>query len=465
MGRGLDRLVYVSMARSGDGRVSETGSPCKRAAAQDGYVLRVAITLTYLVAIVALASRVSAASALVSNVPTTHPKSSVDVRQNEHCDDDSDSADDKDDKADDQSDDDKATANPSTANQDQPFAAKPDESADADSAQDASADKGRDGAEAKSDSGDDDGDCSDDDGADDDDKNDSKDEDVERDDRPTLLSRFDYYSDSDHNVNLTTTSIATAPFHGFMISLRRDWVQAEAPSEVQATEITTVAFSKDFSERWGIGGGFGNARAMRSNDLVGSFAAHFNYAGASITASIAREMLMESARTTAANIRQTDFGLSFSDELSEHVSTDAEAHHHIYTDGNSSNDFALSPQYTFNLAGSKLEVGYRFSYTGFAHSAQSGYWAPQSALSNGISSALTFDRAWIYGHSELGFNYDLARESGPLSNGPSSGPGASAAFALGIRPIRGIELETYWTGTGSAGWNSMNLGLSLKYIF
>ena len=80
-------------------------------------------------------------------------------------------------------------------------------------------------------------------------------------------------------------------------------------------------------------------------------------------------------------------------------------------------------------------------------------------------SALTFDRKWIYGHSELGFNYDLVRETGPLSNGPSSGPGASAAFALGIRPIRGIELETYWTGTGSAGWNSMNFGLSLKYIF
>jgi len=450
LNKSVDKLVYASMARSGRGLVSETDSVRKRMAAQRGYALRVAITLIYVVAIVGLASRVSAASALVSNVPTTQPKSIADVEQNKHCDDDSDSADDQSDNNT------QARAKPSRS----------DANKDSDDNRDGS---DRDDAVAKSESAgsDKDSDCSDDDSADDDDKDDSKDEaaDAELDDRPTLLSQFDYYSDSEHYVNLTTTSIATAPFHGFMVSLRRDWVQAEAPSEVQAAEITTLAFSKDFSERWGIGGGLGNARAMQSNDPVGSFAAHFNYAGATVTTMIAREMLMASAKTLAANIRQTDFGLSFSDDLSEHISTDAEAHHHIYTDGNSSNDFALTPQYTFELAGSKLEVGYRFSYTAFAHSAQSGYWAPQSALSNGIFSALTFDRVWIYGHSELGFSYDAVRETEPLSNGPSSGPGVSAAFALGLRPVRGIELETYWTGNGSVGWNSMNFGLSLKYIF
>ncbi|MGA9724071.1 MAG: hypothetical protein WBQ86_16545 [Candidatus Binatus sp.] len=403
--------------------MSETGTSCKPAAAQRAYPLSVVITLTHFVAILALASSVSAGSAVVSSAPPTEPKSIADAEQNKSCDDDSKSADDQSD------------SNTQTA-------AKPSRS-----------DAGTD-----SDTTHKDGDCADD-----------NDEvgatDAHQDDRPTLSSQFDYYSDSEHYVNLTTTSIATAFSDGVMMSLRRDWVQSEAPGEVQAAEITTLGFSKDFSEQLSVGGGFGSARAMRSTDLVGSLAAHFSYRGATVTATIARDTLLESARTMAANIRQTDFGLSLSDDLSEHISTDAEAHHHIYTDGNSSNDFALSPQYSFDLAGIKLETGYRFNYTGFAHNAPSGYWTPQRALSNEMFSALTFDRAWIYGHSELGLNYDLVRESGPLSNGPSSGPGASAAFALGIRPVKGTELETYWTGTGSAGWNSMNFGLSLKYIF
>jgi hypothetical protein len=465
VGRSVHRLVCASIAQSGDDSVRGTVSFSERGSAQRSFPLRISIALTHVVAIVALASRVSAASAPVSGAPDTQSNSVAGIEQNKHCDDSA--------SANDQSNSDtKAAAKPSRSDAnagsdgddhkgsaDKPAAstdAENDSSSRADGDDSGDADAGADSADNQKSS-----DCSDD-------KNDDSDDEateVDPDERPTLTSKFDYYTDSQHYVNLTSTSIATAPFHGFMISLQRDWVQASAPSLLQAAEVTTLAFSKDLSEQFGIGGGFGTARAMQSTDMVGSLAANFNYRGATFTTTIAREMLMDSARTMAANIRQTDFGLSFSDDLSEQIAANAEAHHHVFTDGNSSNDFALTPKYVFDLAGSKLEVGYRFSYTAFAHSAPSGYWTPQSALSNGIYSALTFDRTWIYGHSELGLDYDSVRERGPLSNGPSSGPGASATFALGIRPLRDTELETYWTGTGSAGWNSMNFGLSLKYFF
>jgi hypothetical protein len=288
---------------------------------------------------------------------------------------------------------------------------------------------------------------------------------LDPDDRATLLSQFDYYSDSQHYVNLTTTSLATAPFHGFMTSLRRDWLQARDSSGTQAAEITTLAFSKEFSELWGIGGGFGTARDLHAYNLVGSFQSHLNYEGASMTASIAREMLLESAKAVAANIHQTVYGLSLSDDLTEHVSIDSEAHHRSYSDGNSSNDIALSPDYIFKLAMGKLTMGYRFSYTAFARNPQNGYWAPQRAISNGLSTAWSFDRTTYYGRSELGLGYDSVRESGKLLDGPGGGPSAQAAVAFGIRPMAGLGLETYWTGNGSPGWSSMNFGLSLNYLF
>jgi hypothetical protein len=310
----------------------------------------------------------------------------------------------------------------------------------------------------------DDNGCSNDANVADDDSDDA--DKVDADDRPTLESHFDYYTDSSRYVNITTTSLATAPYQGFMVSLRRDSLQARDPNGPQAMEITTLGFSRELTELWGIGGGFGTARGLQHGEFVGSLQSHFNYKGFSVTASVAREMLLESAQAVQAGIRQTDFGLNLSDELSEHVSADVEVHHRTYSDGNSSNQIEFSPDYTFALPLGKLALGYRFSYLAFARNPDSGYWAPQKALSHGLSATWSFDRTLYYARTELGLDYESVREIGNLSNGPAtSGPGASAGVAFGIRLIKGTELETYWTGNGSPGWNSMNVGISLKYLF
>jgi hypothetical protein len=288
---------------------------------------------------------------------------------------------------------------------------------------------------------------------------------VDPEDRASMLTLFDFYTDSQHYVNVTTTSIATAPFEGFMATLRRDWVQARIPGTVSAAEVTTLAFNREFSDVWGIGGGFGTARGLRSSDTVGSFQTHFNDGGLSATATIARDLLLASAQTVASNIRQTDLGLSLSYDLSEAINADAEAHHKIFSDGNSDNEVSFAPDYKFKLFGGKLALGYRFSYSSYAENPDNGYWAPRSALSDGLAAAWSFDRNIYYGRGELGLNYDSVRESGKLANGPSSGPGGSAAIAFGLRPAAGTEIETYWTGCGSAGWNSMNIGIAIHYFF
>ncbi len=339
---------------------------------------------------------------------------------------------------------------------------------DADSSDDQSDDSDQkdsdhDSADATTHQGKDDSGCSKDADVADDDSGDA--DPVEGDDRPTLESHFDYYTDSSHYVNITTTSLATAPFQGFMVLLRRDWLQARDLGGPQAAEITTLGFSRELTELWGIGGGFGMARGMRNSDLVGSLQSHFDYRGLSVTASVARDMLLESAQTVKENIRKSDFGLSLSQQLSEQISADAEIHHLIYSDGNSSNQIDFSPDYTFAMPLGKLAIGYRFSYITFAMNPDSGYWAPRKALSDGLSAAWSFDRTEYYARTELGLDYDSVRETGKLSNGPSGGPGASGEIAFGIRLIKGTELETYWTGNDSPGWNSMNIGLSLKYLF
>ena len=188
---------------------------------------------------------------------------------------------------------------------------------DADSSDDQSDDADQndsdhDSADATTHQGKDDSGCSNDANVAGDDSDDA--DPIDADDRPTLESHFDYYTDSSHYVNITTTSLATAPFQGLTVSLRRDWLQARDLSGPQAAEITTLGFNRELTELWGIGGGFGTARGMQHSDLVGSLQSHFDYKGLSVTASVARDMLLESAQTVKANIRKSDFGLNLSDE-------------------------------------------------------------------------------------------------------------------------------------------------------
>ncbi len=383
----------------------------------------------------------------------------LDAQNQQHCDDDSTAPDDGGDDANSKASNDDNQA-VTTANSDQhaPEAAAS-SGDDSDSSDDQTAD-------ADKDNGNDQGCSSDNNDADHSSSDDSnQDNAVDVEDGPSLLTLFDYYTDSQHYVNVTTTSIATAPFEGFMATLRRDWMQARDTNTQQAAEITTLAFNRDLSELWGIGGGFGTARGMRSNDAIGSFQTHFNEDGFSATATIARDMLLASAQTVASNIRQTDLGLSLSYDLSEAFSADAEVHHRFYSDGNRADEITFSPDYKVDLLGGKLALGYRFSYSAYALNPEDGYWAPSSALSDGIALGWSFDHQAYYGRAELGANYDSVREAaGKLANGPSSGPGASGAITFGIRPGDGTELETYWTGNGSAGWNSMNVGLVLRYF-
>jgi hypothetical protein len=377
--------------------------------------------------------------------------------QSQHCDGNSTAPDDSGDDANSQASDDHAALTPAKQEGDRATASS--SADDSDSSDDQAADADHDGNDDGC-SGDD-NDADDDSSANDSDKNTA----VDPEDRPSLLTLFDYYSDSQHYVNVTTTSIAAAPFEGFMATLRRDWMQARVPGTVSAAEVTTLAFNRELSELWGIGGGFGTARGLRSNDAIGSFQTHFNEDGLSATATIARDLLLASAQTVASNIRQTDLGLSLSYDLSEAISTDAEVHRRFYSDGNRADEISLSPDYKFNLFGGKLALGYRFNYSAYAQNPEDGYWAPRSALSDGLAAAWSFDHQAYYGRGELGFSYDSVRESGKLANGPTSGPGGSAAIAFGLRPAAGTEIETYWTGSGSAGWNSMNIGLAIHYFF
>jgi hypothetical protein len=303
--------------------------------------------------------------------------------------------------------------------------------------------------------------------ADDDSDDDDEDDDdaPAHDNRPALETRIDRYRDSDHNDTLTTTSILSAPLGEYFVTVRREAVQAHDPLGAERVEASVISIHKDLSETFALSGGFGSYRTNRYDDFAGSVEAHWNIADWSISASIARDLLVKSAQSIRSNIRQTDLGLIASYDLTKQLSSDFEFHHKLYSDGNSSNELTFSPVYEFALERSQLDFGYSFNYQSFALAANHGYYDPRRLISNGLTGTWKFDRERYYGNFEASEGYaDIKGASGGLG-AANSAICTSVVATLGLRPGKDTSVEGYWSGERSAVWSSSALGVRIRYSF
>ena len=308
-----------------------------------------------------------------------------------------------------------------------------------------------------------------DDADDDSDDDDDSDEEVAHapaaKDTPALETRMDRETDSDGNDTIATSTITSAFVGDYLVSLRKDVVAAHDPLGSARAEASFISIHKDLSETFALTGGFGSYRTLYYNDFVGSIVAHWHADDWSISAGIARNLLAKSAESIRSNIRETDFGLSASYDLTKHLSSDFELHHRVYSDGNSSNDLAFSPVYEFALEKSQFDLGYSFNYRSFAMKANHGYYDPRRLISNGLTATWKFDREQYYGNFEASEGHaDIKGAAGGLG-AANSAMCTSIVATMGLRPSKDVSVEGYWGGEWSAAWSSNALGLKIRYSF
>jgi hypothetical protein len=281
--------------------------------------------------------------------------------------------------------------------------------------------------------------------------------------QPKLEENLNLYHDSEQYVTLTSTSILTASIHDFDIALRKDSIVAQDLQGAQQAESNVISIHRDLTEQFGLGGGLGSVKSLRSNDMVASFRAHGEIYGLSVEANVAHDPLLANAAQIRANARQTDFALTTSADLKHGLSSNAEFHHKVYSDGNHSNEVAFGPQYAFDVARGKLALGYGFSYMTFARGTNAGYWAPQYFLSHDVSATWSFDWVDNFGLIAMSLGRATGRATSAQPEGPSSGYGYGLTAVYGWRPAKGTILECYFNGTTSAEWSSTTMGLKLTY--
>ena len=302
-----------------------------------------------------------------------------------------------------------------------------------------------------------------------DDDNDDDDEEVAHapvvKDGPGLETRVDRETDSDRNDTIMTSTVASAFVGDYLVGLRKDVVAAHDPLGDERAEQSLISIHKDLSETFALSGAFGTYQTLHYNDLVGSFQAQWHAGDWSISAGIARDLLAKTAQSIRSNIRQTDFGLIASYDLTKHLSSDFEFHHRIYSDGNSSNDLAFSPVYEFALEKSQFDVGYSFNYKSFAMKAEHGYYDPRRLISNGLTATWKFDHDGYYGNVEASEGHADIKDAAGGLGAANSAMCTSMVATMGLRPRKDVTVEGYWGGEWSAAWSSNALGLKIRYSF
>lgn len=278
-------------------------------------------------------------------------------------------------------------------------------------------------------------------------------------------TKVDLYRDSQGYKTATVTSHDHLVLDNFLLDVTHHTVAASDATGSVRSEETMFSFLANLNENLGVGGGFGTVYSQGWSLPIGSLKTSINLAGASLEAGISRSLLASSAQTIRSRVMQTDASAILSYDITENFTPSLEFHHINYSDHNSSVGVEFTPQYTFHLKGSQLQVGYDFNYESFATNTNNGYWAPQRLIANKLTGVWKFDRGDYFGRLEGSLGPESAHQSDSEPGSPQGGFATAASAVFGIRPSENMVLECNFAGDRSPGWNSTEIGFGIKYFF
>ena len=291
---------------------------------------------------------------------------------------------------------------------------------------------------------------------------------IERETRPALDARYNYYADSDRN-RLNRYSLAGSFWMGnqrYGADYRH--TDAKDPSRNNRGEDFLVTVYSRLTDRFSAGAGLGFTQLAdrhTSNFPTGNFRVDAKLFGGSAGANVTREVLTDTAELIENRIRMTNVGLYITQPLTERLSTHAGYRYRSFSDGNHANELQLVTQYAIFLA-PRIMIGHRFRLLDFHKQSGSGYFDPNNYIANRAFSSLYYENRLFYTYLEAYVGYQTFRRNGFAGDDLIHG----GAGSVGIKPISNLAIEVNVEGGNFAagatsGFNYFIVGPRLVYRF
>jgi tetratricopeptide (TPR) repeat protein len=291
---------------------------------------------------------------------------------------------------------------------------------------------------------------------------------IDRETRPSVDARYNYYWDSDRN-KLNRYSLDGSFWLGNQkYGLHFRHTDANDPSRANRAEDLLVKVYSRLTDTFGAGAAIGFthlADRNTSNFPTGHLRVDAKLFAGTAGANVTREVLSDTAELIENRIRMTNVGLYISQPLTERFSVYGGYHYKSFSDGNHANDLQLVSQYAIYHT-PRVMIGHRFRLLDFHKQSHSGFFDPNNYLANRGFASIYYETTLFYVYSEGYIGYQTFRRD-RIANDDIIHGGASS---VGIKPITNLAIEINVEGgnfaAGStAGFNYFIIGPRVLYRF
>ncbi|MGE5220223.1 MAG: tetratricopeptide repeat protein [Chloroflexota bacterium] len=291
---------------------------------------------------------------------------------------------------------------------------------------------------------------------------------IDRETRPVVEGRYNYYHDSDQN--RLNRYLLSGSFWGgnqkYGLSYRH--TDAEDPARDNRAEDLLLSVYSRLTDRFAGGAGIGLTQFddhHTSNFPIGHVRLDARLFSGSAGASVTREGVSDTAELIENRIRMTNVGLYLDQPLTERVSVHAGYNYKNFSDGNHANDLQFTSQYALFLT-PRIVIGHRFRLLDFQKQSHSGFFDPNNYIANRAFASAYYENRYFYTYMEGYIGYETFRRNGVASDNVIHG----GAGSLGVKPTANLALEVnveggnFAAGTAS-GFSYFTVGPRLVYRF
>jgi hypothetical protein len=291
---------------------------------------------------------------------------------------------------------------------------------------------------------------------------------LERETRPLIDARYNYYRDSDDN-RLNRYALAGRFWSGNQ-KYGFDYRHTDAGdrSRDNRGEDFLASIYSRLTDRFSAGAGLGFTQVAArdtSNFPTGHLRVDAKLSGGSAGANVTREVLTDTAELIENRVRMTSAGLYITQPLTDRLSSHAGYRYRSFSDGNHANELQLTTQYAVRLA-PRITIGHRFRLLDFHKQTGSGYFDPHNYIANRAFGSLYYEQRFFYTYLEGYVGYQTFRRDGVAGDEFIHGGSGS----VGVKPIGNLAIEVNAEGGNFAagavsGFSYFIVGPRITYRF